>query len=702
MTDIGKAYVQIIPKAQGIEGKISQIVDPEAQAAGQSSGESFAAKFTSIAKKVISTAGSGIGKIISESLNAGGAIQQSFGGLDTIYGEASAAAKNYAQQAAAAGISANEYAEQAVSFGASLKQAFGGDVTQAAEAANTAIMDMADNSAKFGTDISSVQAAYQGFAKQNYTMLDNLKLGYGGTKTEMERLLARANEINAANGKITNYSIDNLGDVYEAIHVVQEELGVAGVAAGEAETTLTGSFGAMKAAAENFLAALSTGGKEMDITPQLTQLANSTSTWLFGNFLPMIGNILKSLPMVIGTAIQTGLPMFIEQGSQMLSSFGEGFTGALSTLSTEIIPLLFETAQSLITSLGEGISVNLPILMEQGLPMLMSFTEGLRANFGSLVDTGLEMLINIANGIIQSLPALIAYVPQIISNIAGLINDNAPKLISTGLTIISNLVIGLWNNRELILSNIGNIFQAVIDVVLAINWIQLGGQVIKFITSGVKTLASQIPGALKNIGQNGWNAIKSINWSSVGSILINLIKTGVLNLATGIPTALKNIGTNAWNAFKSVDWLSLGSSIVNGIISGISSMAGSLFSSLKDLASNALQSAKNFLGIKSPSRVFAREVGKWIPLGIAEGIEDNTRPLMDSIDEVTGLATAEAADLVYQANASYTPTAGSVDARLDAILALMTEYFPEMAKSGAIDGNMFISGIDRALGLAVK
>ena len=695
MPDLGKAYVQIVPSAEGISKAIGNVLDPEAQAAGKSSGENFAAKFASIAKKLIAAAG--IGKMIQASLNAGGDLQQSFGGLDTIYAEASEAAKKYAQQAAAAGISANSYAEQAVSFGASLKQAFGGDVTKAAEAANTAIMDMADNSAKFGTDISSVQAAYQGFAKQNYTMLDNLKLGYGGTKTEMERLLKDAQALSGV-----EYNIDNLGDVYDAIHVVQKELGVTGVAAGEAQTTLTGSFGAMKAAAENFLAALSTGGSEMNITPQLLQLSESASTWLFGNFLPMIGNILKSLPMVIGTAIRTGLPTFIEQGRQMLSSFGEGFTGALSSLSTEIIPLLFETAQSLLTSLGEGISANLPVLLEQGLPMLMTFTEGLRANFGSLVDTGLEMLVNIGNGIIQSLPALIEYVPQIISNIAGLINDNAPKLIMTGLTIIGNLVKGLWDNRTLILQNMGNILKAAVDVIFAINWLQLGGNVIKFITDGVKDIGPKIPEALKNIGTKAWNGLKGINWSSLGSTIINLIKTGISNLLSAIPTALKGIGTKAWNAFKGIQWGSLGSNIISGIISGISGAAGQLFNKLKNVAKNALESAKSFLGIKSPSRVFAREVGKWIPLGIAEGIDDNTRPLMESIDDITGMATAEAANMVYSANANYTPNAGTTDARLDAMLALMTEYFPEMAKAGKIDGSSLVSGIDRALGLAVR
>lgn len=658
MTDIAKAYVQIIPSAQGMSGAISNIYDPESEKAGESGGDSFAKKFVSVASKVIAMAG--IGKIISASLDAGGDLQQSFGGLETIYGDAADAAKNYANLAAQAGISANDYAENAVSFGAALKSAFGGDTAKAAEAANLAIMDMADNSAKFGTDIGAVQSAYQGFAKGNYTMLDNLKLGFGGTKTEMERLLKTAQEITGV-----EYNIDNLGDVYEAIHVIQDELGVAGVAADEAKTTLSGSFGAMQAAASNFLASLSLGG---DVSGTLSQLASATSTWLFGNFLPMIGNIMMSLPEVISTAINTGLPMFLESGKGIL------------------------------TSISEGLVTGLPTLIETGLPLLLGFTEGLRANFGTLVDSGIELLMNLGNGLIQALPTLITYVPQIVSNIAGLINDNAPKLLMAGLTLIVNLVKGLWDNRQVILDNMGNILKAVWDVVTAINWVQLGGNVIKFISDGVKNLATSIPNALKNIGKSAWNGLKGINWTSLGSTIINLIKTGISNLLSAIPTALKGIGTTAWNAFKGIRWGSLGANIISGIISGISGAAGSLFSSLKDLASNALQSAKNFLGIKSPSRVFANEVGKWIPAGIAEGIESGSDTLMNSIDSVTGLATIEAADVAY--SSSYTPSQTST-AQLDAILALMVEYFPEMAKARNIDGNALVNGIDRALGMAV-
>ena len=198
MADLGQAYVQIIPSAKGISGAISSIIEPEATSSGKSAGINIG----SAIKAAIAAAG--IGVALKSALEAGGNLQQSFGGLDTLYGDAAKAAKEYAVEAAQAGISANSYAEQAVSFGAALKSAFGGDTVKAAEAANVAILDMADNSAKMGTDITSIQTAYQGFAKQNYTMLDNLKLGYGGTKAEMERLLADAEKLSGV-----KYNIDN-------------------------------------------------------------------------------------------------------------------------------------------------------------------------------------------------------------------------------------------------------------------------------------------------------------------------------------------------------------------------------------------------------------------------------------------------------------------------------------------------------------
>ncbi|HFS6146169.1 TPA: hypothetical protein ACH0ZR_001410 [Streptococcus pneumoniae] len=265
----------------------------------------------------IQSLGGAMKSVFATALDEGAKLQQSFGGIDTLYQGAEDTMKQYATAAASAGISANTYAEQAVSFGASLKKALGGDAVKAAESANKAIMAMADNSAKMGTDIGSIQMAYQGFAKGNYTMLDNLKLGYGGTQQEMQRLLNDASKLEGAMGK--KFNINNFADIVEAIDLVQKDLGVAGVAAKEAETTFSGSFAAMKASASNFLANLSLGE---DVGPALKTLISSTSTFLLGNFVPMVGNIMRQLPQAIEVAIAEAGPKIEESFRSLFAGIG--------------------------------------------------------------------------------------------------------------------------------------------------------------------------------------------------------------------------------------------------------------------------------------------------------------------------------------------------------------------------------------------
>ena len=298
----------------------------------------------------IQSLGSAMKGVFSTALDEGAKLQQSFGGIDTLYKGAEDTMKQYATTAASAGISANTYAEQAVSFGASLKKALGGDAVKAAESANKAIMAMADNSAKMGTDIGSIQMAYQGFAKGNYTMLDNLKLGYGGTQQEMQRLLKDASKLEKAMGK--KFDINNFADVVEAIDLVQQELGVAGVAAKEAETTFSGSFSAMKASAFNFLANLSLGE---DIGPSLKTLISTTSTFLLGNFVPMVGNIMRQLPHAIEVAIAEAGPK-IEQGFRSLFA-GIGVDDGAFDVIKDTFRDVVVTIQSLfgeLTSEGNG------------------------------------------------------------------------------------------------------------------------------------------------------------------------------------------------------------------------------------------------------------------------------------------------------------------------------------------------------------
>ena len=375
-TTLGAAYVQIVPSAQGIKGSITNVLGGEAASAGESSGKTLGANIVSFAKKAL-IAGA-IGKTVMAALNEGAALQQSYlGGLDTLYGDAADKAREYARAASEAGISMNTWSEQAVSFGAALKSAYGGDTTKAVEAANTAILDMADNSAKMGTDIESVQAAYAGFAKGQYVLLDNLKLGYGGTKTEMERLLADAQEFSGV-----EYDIDNLGDVYEAIHVIQENLGLAGVAADEASTTFSGSFNAMKAAAQNFLGSLTLGE---GVSEAMSQLATSASTFFFGNFLPMIGTLVKSLPAAIGTFLQEGVPMLLGQISTLISTLSLQISSLARSVTSEKVAEWAQTTLPKIVSAGASLIGKFAATLIMHLPKIVKAI----AKIGAAIVRGL-------------------------------------------------------------------------------------------------------------------------------------------------------------------------------------------------------------------------------------------------------------------------------------------------------------------------
>lgn len=289
-TEIAQAYVQLIPSARGITGKIQSILDPEASAAGQSAGQSLGSSLVGVMTKVIAAAG--IGKAFSAAISEGAALQQSLGGVETLFKGSADKVKGYANEAyKTTGLSANAYMENVTGFSASLLQSLGGDTNKAAETANMAMIDMSDNANKMGTSMESIQMAYQGFAKQNYTMLDNLKLGYGGTKQEMQRLLADAEKLTGV-----KYDINNLSDVYNAIHAIQENLDITGTTAKEAASTFSGSFKSMKAAAQNVLGKIAIGE---NVIPALQSLLETTKTFLFGNFLPMIGNILSGLGVVL-------------------------------------------------------------------------------------------------------------------------------------------------------------------------------------------------------------------------------------------------------------------------------------------------------------------------------------------------------------------------------------------------------------------
>lgn len=339
-TKLADAYVQIIPSAKGIKGKITEELGGEADSAGKSAGLSIA----SAIKGVIAAAG--IGAALKATISEGANLQQSLGGIETLFKDSADKVVENAKMAyKTAGMSANEYMETVTSFSASLLQGLAGDTGKAADVADMALTDMADNANKMGTSMELIQNAYQGFAKQNYTMLDNLKLGYGGTKTEMQRLLADAQKLTGV-----KYNIDNLSDVYEAIHAVQEEMGITGTTAKEAASTFSGSLASMKAAFSDLLGNLSLGE---DIGPSLKALGETLSTFLTGNLVPMVINIISGL----GSALIN--INWLELASSIITQIGDG----LSLAATEIfgvdgsaISTIFSTITDKLPTLFEGIS----------------------------------------------------------------------------------------------------------------------------------------------------------------------------------------------------------------------------------------------------------------------------------------------------------------------------------------------------------
>ena len=515
--ELGKAYVQIVPSAQGIKSALTEMFDEETDGLGEQTGQSIGQELIGTLKKVIAAAG--IGKIISDSINMGGALQQSLGGVETLFKDSADMVKEYAAQAyRTVGLSANDYMKQTTSFAASLLSSVSQDTNAAAQLANMAMVDMADNANKMGTDMQDIQNAYQGFAKQNYTMLDNLKLGYGGTQAEMQRLLNNATKISGV-----KYDLGNLADMYSAIHIIQQEMDITGTTAREAATTLTGSFAAMKAAAENVMGNWSTGA---DLTEPLQALADTAQTFLVDNLLPMIGNVLAGIPEIVYSLV----PELLQTGTELLSSLAQGFT--------EGIPEFFSTA----------------------LPQLLAFTDQLRDNAASFVDAGLNLITQLINGLIAGLPDLIAYVPDIIINICGIINDNMPKILAEGVSIIVQLVVGIVKAVPDLLANWKKILQAVLSVISAINWLNIGKTILTGVANGVKSMGSSLLNAFKGGFSSALAWIKSLPSQAVqwGKNLIQSFINGLTGkggavgagaiAATAGATIAKTASGNDWSS----------------------------------------------------------------------------------------------------------------------------------------------------------
>ena len=562
----------------------------------------------------VGAASAGVAALGTACINAYADYEQLVGGVETLFKDSAETIHSFADNAyKTAGLSANEYMETVTSFSASLLQSLDGDTEKAAAAADLAITDMADNANKMGTAMESIQNAYQGFAKQNYAMLDNLKLGYGGTKEEMQRLLADAEKLSGV-----KYDLSSYADIVEAIHVIQTEMGITGTTAKEASTTIQGSVASMKAAWANLMVGMADDTQNFDML--LSNFIESIGT-VADNLLPRIGIVIEGMgKLVAGLAPEIAsalptltnelLPNLVELGVQSISALVQGIqengdslaAGALSIVGTlaegiaELLPMVADTAASLVVSLADGLTESLPDIIPIAIETISTLVENLTENANTIIDAGIQIILALGEGLIAALPQLIETVPQIVINIANVINDNAPKLVDTALYLITRLAVGLVQAIPTLVVNIPKIIEAIVAAFMAFQWLNLGKQLIDGVANGVKKAGESMATAAKN-------AFSKFKSKITGS---------------EVATELKNIGKY----------------IIDGIVGGIKNSLSKIANIAGKIKDTLLSKLKGLFKIASPSKLMKEEVGAYIGEGIAVGIEESGQMAVDAAETV--------------------------------------------------------------------
>lgn len=552
----------------------------------------------------------GIANLGKSALEAVSSMEQNIGGVETLFKDSAQAVIDSANIAyKTAGMSANEYMSTVTSFSASLLQSLGGDTEKAAQIADMAIIDMSDNANKMGTSMELIQNAYQGFAKQNYTMLDNLKLGYGGTKEEMERLIADANKVKEANGEMADLSIDSFADVTEAIHIIQEEMGITGTTAKEASSTIEGSVNSAKAAWDNFL----TGS----ITAEEFAEAFSTAAFV----------ILKNLAEIIPRLASTIPAIAVSLCQQLSTAVQEGGGAMLSAAGTFML-----------NSLTSGIVVGIPQLLAQGSEMLHQYQSVIQTNFPVIMQNGVGIITNLLTGILNTAPQIIAQVGEMMTTWVDTVLGMLPTILDSGSQMIQNLLQGLVENAPKILQQAfdmtNNFIKTILDHLPSI--LQAGVNLILNLLSGLVQTAPQI---IQQAAQMLAEFISTIA-SHLPEILqkgIEIVGELIAGLISQIPNVISSTGeiiSGIKDSFDSIDWISIGLNIIEGIVSGVVSAAGNLVDAAVSAAEDAVAAVKDWLGIASPSKLMRDEVGKYMALGMGIGFEKNV-PTEEMTDRVS-------------------------------------------------------------------
>lgn len=653
---------------------------------GFNSGISKLGSVASGGLKVIAGSVAGVaaafGAVSKMSLDSVASLEQNIGGVETLFKDSAQTVIDNANNAyKTAGVSANKYMETVTSFSASLLQGLGNNTAEAAKIADMAMVDMSDNANKFGSNMTDIQNAYQGFAKQNYTMLDNLKLGYGGTQAEMIRLI---NDSGILNEKIENLDNVSFDQIIQAIHKIQENMGIAGTTSAEALTTIEGSVQSAKAAFDNFLngssspqeladtvkaAAENITNNLMQIVPRLAKelpevgnllmdsLSQSLNSGKLGEMMQIGGQVISN----ITTGIIQALPGIVTASAQIISSFAQNISTSIPQLLSsgiqiiqaivsgmmQILPSVGLLATQLITTLYEQLTTQGPSLLQQGyellsnlidgfvqaipeaLPKVLDFIQGIGEKLAEaapvMIQKGFELLQKLVEGIVSAIPILIERVPEIISTFANIINDNFPTILMKGAELLGQLALGLIQAIPTLIANIPQIIAAIVDALMAFQWLNLGKSIIKFLGDGITSMV----GFVKTAGTNILNGIKG-SIQNLPSTLANIGKSAIHNLGSTISGMVSYVKTAALKIASGIEMAiltlpgkmaSIGSNIVQGLWNGISDMTGWIIDKIGGFASSVVSSIKDFFGIHSPSRVMRDQVGKYLAMGVGTGYE---------------------------------------------------------------------------------
>ena len=567
----------------------------------------------------LTAAATGVAALTKASIDQYAEYEQLVGGVDTLFKDASDTIQEYAANAyKTAGVSANTYMQQATAFSASLIQSLGGDTEAAAEYANQAIMDMSDNANKMGTDIESIQATYQSLMRGNYAMLDNLKLGYGGTKAELERLVDDAE-------KLTGQALDpsKFSDVITAIHAVQENMGITGTTAAEAATTIEGSVGMAKASWSNLVTGIA--DENADLDKLINDFVDSAAT-AAGNIIPRVQQILSGIgsaitqmaPVITDTIPQMivqALPGVVSAGAQLLVGLVQGIMNALPQLAASVpkivgtlvssisnaLPSIMESGRQMLSQLTSGIETGLPEMVARLPEIINAFVQFITDNLPSILDQGVEIINYLVNGIIDSIPVMVAALPQIITSFIQFVTDNLPAIVEAGIDILLNLVSGIISAIPQLVASIPKIIRA--------------------ITKGISDSFPKIIESGVNLLKKFWEGIASNIPELVSHLpeIIGAIIDGIGNLMGGI--------------------VDVGKNIVRGLWEGISSMGGWIADMVGNFVDGLVSAAKGALGIASPSKVFAG-IGENMALGLGQGWNNEYNRIRRDIEGGMDFGTA--------------------------------------------------------------